>query len=95
MTDPAIIRPIVPGVLTGPYAEITIGERHISIWTRVGCKDRIDGKRHGKLARAAAEQWQPHHPNPCLVPLDQADHAGRHHVFAKITVKGGAPDARH
>lgn len=84
MTDRQnIIIAVAPGVLAGPYAEITIGERHIGIYTRVGCKDRIDGKRHGKLARAAAEQWQPHHPNPCLVPLDDS-------VFAKITVKGAA-----
>lgn len=90
MTDRhTIVIAAAPGVLAGPYASFTQGEVTIEIWTRVGCKDRIDGKRHGKLARRAAEWRMPHHPNPCLVALDEPDENHRNHVFAKITVKGG------
>lgn len=75
-----------PGILEGPYAEITIGERHLEIYTRPGQSHRIDGKVHGKLLRQAAEQWTPDKPNPCLVPLDGPDEHGKSFVWGKITV---------
>jgi len=78
-----------PGVLEGPYAEITIGERHLELFTKPGCKDRLDGRVHGKLLRHAAEQWTPGNPNPCLVPLDAGDENGGPYGWGRITVNEG------
>ena len=79
-------------ILEGPYSEIKIGEVLIGIYTRRGKKNRIDPKRHGKLAREAAERRPAHAPNPCLVPLDPESAAeGGPFVFAKVTILGPSP----
>lgn len=89
MTDalPPLLRR--PAVLEGPYAEITIGERHLEIYVRPGCANQID-KAHGRKLREAAERWMPGNPNPCLTPLDEADEAGFNNVWGKITINGGS-----
>lgn len=75
-----------PGVLEGPYAELRIGEVHIEIFTRRGHKDKIK-RHHGIRAREGAETRLPHHPNPCLIPLDWENEGmpGGPFVFARVT----------
>lgn len=65
-----IIRPDPKLMLAGPYGEIKIGEVTISIWAKPGHANRIDGKRHGKMARHAADMRPADAPNPCIIPLD-------------------------
>ena len=79
-------------ILEGPYSELRIGEVLIEIFTRQGSRKRIDPKRHGKLAREAADRRPALAPNPCLVPLDPESAAeGGPFVFAKVTLLGPSP----
>lgn len=80
-----IIKPHQGGILEGPFAEITIGECHLEIFTRPNRRAHIDTARHGKLLRQAAEAWTTDHPNPCLVALDEADEHGGPYVYGRIT----------
>ena len=71
-------------ILEGPHAQITIGEITISVYTTPGHKGRIE-KRHGKLAREAADMRPPGSPNPCIIPLDpETKDEGGPFVYAHV-----------
>lgn len=71
--------------LEGPKAEIAIGEITISIWCKPGHANRIDPKRHGKMAREAADRRPAVCPNPCIIPLDPDTSAeGGPFVYAHV-----------
>lgn len=76
-----------PGILEGPLVETTIGEVHLEIFVRPGCRNRFDPKRHPKLLREAADRRPPNAPNPCLVPLDDGEEGGPY-VYGRVNVKG-------
>lgn len=75
-----------PGVLEGPYAELTLGEVKIEIFARRDSK-RYIARHHGIRAREAAEMRPAHAPNPALVALDweNEDLPGGPFVFARVT----------
>lgn len=78
--------------LAGPYGSITIGEVTISIFCKPGHAKRIDGKRHGKAAREAADRRPEVCPNPCIIPLDEETKAeGGPFVYAHVFDKGRPP----
>lgn len=80
-----IINPPGNTTLAGPYGQIIIGEVTISIWCKPGHTNRIDGKRHGKMAREAADMRPPDAPNPCIIPLDpETEPEGGPFVYAHV-----------
>lgn len=79
------------GVLEGPIGEKDFGAFKIVLWTKRGRRAHFDPKRHGKVAREAAEQAleivgpMTPIPNPCLVALDSGETDDGPHVYAHIT----------